>query len=357
MEPDFERFRTAVLCQGEPDCVPFVDAEVYVGHKARVIGHVVRGLADEIEFARRIGYDFVPLKAGLHLTPTVRNALKQTNHTVEDGSDMRFQDLPGERRWVTADTGVIVTEADFEAFDWPDPDQFDYSAFAEADEVLPSNMKAVCIIGKVFNLVWWLMGFENFCIALVDNPSLVERMFQRVGSIQYRVLERTLEYQCVGAYWHSDDVAFGTGLMVSPQTLRRYAIPWFRSMVALAHSRDVVTICHSDGRLDEIIDEIIDIGFDGLHPIEPQAMDIVELSERVKGKLCLLGNIDLGYTLTRGTPEEVEEEVRIRIRHLAPGGGYCLGSSNSVPEYVPFENYIAMRNAWLKYGKYPIQVG
>jgi uroporphyrinogen decarboxylase len=83
-------------------------------------------------------------------------------------------------------------------------------------------------------------------------------------------------------------------------------------------------------------------------------MDIVELKRTVGHRIALCGNIDLAYTLTRGTPAEVEAEVRERIRHVAPGGGYVLGSSNSVPEYVPLENFNAMREACFKYGRYPI---
>ena len=88
----------------------------------------------------------------------------------------------------------------------------------------------------------------------------------------------------------------------------------------------------------------------------PKAMDIVQLKREYGNALCLMGNIDLGYTLTRGTPEEVEAEVKERIRVIAPGGGYCLGSSNSVPEYVPLANFNAMREAGFRYGRYPISV-
>ncbi len=357
MEANFERLRMALLCQGEPDHVPFVDVGVYQGHKARVIGRPLQGLPDEIEFARRIGYDFVPIEIGLQRTPIVRGAM-QSKHYVVNGDSVSDETNPAEtveRRWAAATTGIITNEADFEAFPWPDPETFDDSAFALADQIMPRNMKVICHIGKIFNPVWWLMGFEDFCMALVDNPGLVERMFEKVGSIQFGVLERVLEHRCVGAYWHSDDVAFATSLMVSPDVLRCYAFPWFRRLVELAHDRGVPAVYHSDGKLDLILEDIIDIGFNGLNPVEPKAMDIVELKGRVQGRLCLLGNIDLNYTLTCGTPQEVDEEVKARIRALAPGGGYCLSSANSIPDYVPFENYLAMREAWLKYGSYPIR--
>jgi uroporphyrinogen decarboxylase len=83
-------------------------------------------------------------------------------------------------------------------------------------------------------------------------------------------------------------------------------------------------------------------------------MDINEVKEKYGHSLCIIGNIDLAYTLTRGTPREVEAEVRQRIRDIAPGGGYCVSSSNSITEYVPLDNFKAMIAATLKYGSYPI---
>jgi uroporphyrinogen decarboxylase len=99
-----------------------------------------------------------------------------------------------------------------------------------------------------------------------------------------------------------------------------------------------------------VLDDLHACGVNALHPIEPKAMGIVEVKRRVQGRLCLIGNLDLGYTLTRGTPAEVEAEVRERIEALAPGGGYCVGSSNTVTEYVPVPNFRAMVDATRKYG-------
>jgi uroporphyrinogen-III decarboxylase len=85
-------------------------------------------------------------------------------------------------------------------------------------------------------------------------------------------------------------------------------------------------------------------------------MDINAVKREYGPKIAVIGNIDLAHTLTRGTPEEVRAEVRQRIHDLAPGGGYAVSSSNSVPEYVPYANFDAMRQATFDYGKYPIQI-
>ena len=81
-------------------------------------------------------------------------------------------------------------------------------------------MKLMAVLGKVFSCVWWLMGLEGLSEALADDPDLVARMFDRVGKFQYRVFERMLEHDAVGALWHADDIAFATQLMVSPTVLR-----------------------------------------------------------------------------------------------------------------------------------------
>ncbi|MGW8250995.1 MAG: uroporphyrinogen decarboxylase family protein [Anaerolineales bacterium] len=115
-------------------------------------------------------------------------------------------------------------------------------------------------------------------------------------------------------------------------------------------------IFHSDGLLDQVLPDIIAAGVDALHPIEPKCMDIAAVKKAYGDRLALVGNLDLGYTLTRGTPQEVRDEVRYLIQNVAPGGGYLLGSANSVTNYVPLENYQAMLEAALDYGKYPIQL-
>jgi len=105
----------------------------------------------------------------------------------------------------------------------------------------------------------------------------------------------------------------------------------------------------------EVLPDVVECGFAAIQPVEPKAMDIVEVKRRYGKHLCLIGNIDLGGSLVRGTPEQVEAEVRQRIRELAPGGGYMVGSSNSITNYVPLDNFRAMIEATFKWGRYPIQ--
>lgn len=352
VSPDFDRFRTVLLRSGEPDYVPLGDISVHPLLKAAVLGRPARDLRDEVAFWTTAGYDYVPIEQGLQLTDVIR---RQSMREIEAQYAIGTSETQV-RSWATEGTGLIATRGDFEAFPWPDPDGLDYSAFERIDPLLPPTVKVIAVLGKVFTCVSWLMGLEGMSLALADDPGLVADLARRVGQFQFRVFQNMLRFDCVGAVWHADDIAFATQLLVNPRLLRLHVFPWYAEMNRVAHAKGRLTVFHSDGALQEVLEDIVQCGFDGLNPIEPKAMDINEVKREYGTRISLIGNIDLGYTLTRGTPDEVRAEVRQRIHDLAPGGGYAVASSNSIPEYVPLANFTAMRQATFEYGRYPITV-
>ena len=101
-------------------------------------------------------------------------------------------------------------------------------------------------------------------------------------------------------------------------------------------------IYHSDGNIMPLMEEIIGLGVAGIANMEPGPMDIEEVKRLYGDRVTIVGNIDLHYTLTNGTPEETRDEVRRRIEALAPGGRYILASANSLPNYVKPANVRAM---------------
>jgi uroporphyrinogen decarboxylase len=103
----------------------------------------------------------------------------------------------------------------------------------------------------------------------------------------------------------------------------------------------------------QALPDLIACRLDALHPIEPKAVAIAAVKREFGDRLALLGNIDVDL-LTRGSPGEVPTQVRQRIQEVAPGGGFAIGSSNSIPDYVPLENYRTLVEAALEFGRYPI---
>jgi uroporphyrinogen decarboxylase len=129
--------------------------------------------------------------------------------------------------------------------------------------------------------------------------------------------------------------------MISPVFLDKYFFTWLKKIGELAKKYNKPFIYHSDGILYSEMDKIIDCGVDALHPIEPKAMDISEVKRRYGDKLSLIGNIDVDL-LSRGSEKEIREQVLNNIEKAGYNGGYCVGSGNSIPDYVKYENYIAM---------------
>jgi len=190
-------------------------------------------------------------------------------------------------------------------------------------------------------MTWEMMGFETFSINLFENPELVEMLNNKVGELVYSMFENMAPHPNVDALWYSDDIAYTNGLLVSPMVLDQFFFPWLKKIGDLAKKHNKPLIYHTDGILYDVFDKIIDCGVDAIHPIEPKAMEIAEVKERYGDKLCVIGNIDVDL-LARGTVEEVKNQIKINVEKVGMNGGYCIGSGNSIPEYVKYENYIAM---------------
>ncbi|MGQ9596165.1 MAG: uroporphyrinogen decarboxylase family protein [Thermoproteota archaeon] len=103
--------------------------------------------------------------------------------------------------------------------------------------------------------------------------------------------------------------------------------------------------------------DIVDLGFNGVHSLQPSAgVNIIEIKRTWGSRICLMGNVDLDYLLTLSSPREVETEVKRLIREVAPGGGYILSTTNVLTRYVPTENAIAMYRTAEEFGSYPIKI-
>jgi uroporphyrinogen-III decarboxylase len=196
------------------------------------------------------------------------------------------------------------------------------------------------------------MPMEDLSFAIYDNPKLLHEIHSRFSEWSARVVEH-LNGMDFDFLWVNDDLAANQGPLVSPQVFREFFLPHMREV---ARTIKKPWVFHSDGDIKPLLDDLLTLGMSAIHPIQPAAMDLGEIKREYGERVCLVGNIDLDYTLTLGTPEEVDAEVRERIAAAAPGGGYILSSANSLPDYCKVENVWAMAAAVKKYGAYPLKV-
>ena len=240
--------------------------------------------------------------------------------------------------------GVIATREDFDAFAWPDPESFDYSLLDAID--LPGKAKMI-VWGPcgILENVTSLVGFEDLCFMLIDEPELASDIFEKVGSILLRYYTLSMPYHNVGAGLVNDDWGFKSQTMLPPKDMRKYVIPWHKEMVAAIHASGRPAIMHSCGMLDEVMEDIIEeIGFDGKHSYEDGICPVEQMIPKVGSRISVLGGIDVDF-MVRATPKEIRARADALLDQTASCGGYALGTGNSVPEYVPDENYLAMIDA------------
>ncbi|MCL5025626.1 MAG: hypothetical protein M1531_03905 [Chloroflexi bacterium] len=344
-EPNFERLRTA-LTGGKPDRVPIYDSP-RPGFMSNYMGKPVETIEDVIEFRLAVGYDYVSVRTEIDFKGGV---------APKEGVRLGHDPDGAEREWAPEGLGIITSWADFEKHPWPKPEDIDYSECLAAAKALPEGMKLIEGRGHVFTGVCHLMGFETFAMAVYEQPDLVQAMFDKVGATVYNLFENLTSMDAVGALHFNDDLAYKKGPLVSPEVYRKYQFPWMRKIIDLCHQRGKPFIFHTDGNNAKLLDDIIDIGVDAIHPVDPTGMDIRATRAKVGTRLCLCGNINQTYPLGLGTPAEVELEALRLLRDVGQDGAYCLGSGHSVQDYVPVENFKAMVETGLKWGKYPIEI-
>jgi uroporphyrinogen decarboxylase len=351
--PNFERMRKVLLRRGEPDRVPFVELFADREIMGAVIGEPVPiierhdcqmrelSLKRTIRFWYETGYDYVTVQAMLDL-PMKRVQARDTAALRRD-----------QRSWVDESSGVINSWADFEAYPWPRSEEVDYYNLEFVARNLPDGMEMIFLgPGGQLENIMWLMGYVPFSLLLRDDPELVMAVARKVGELLVTVFSTAAEMPGVGALWLGDDMGFKTATMVSPEIMRQYVFPWQRKLGEIAHAHELPFLLHSCGNLSQIMDDlIIDVAIDAKHSFEDVIMPVAEAKRLYGDRIALLGGIDVDF-LCRFSVDEVRAYTRRVIDACAPGGGWALGTGNSVANYVPIENYLAMLDEGKRYGVY-----
>jgi uroporphyrinogen decarboxylase len=205
-----------------------------------------------------------------------------------------------------------------------------------------------------WELCYLLRGLDQILMDLHLNPEFVHALLARLLEINITATGRFLEE--VGRYIQifktADDLGMQQGLMMSPESYRTFLKPVHKRYFEFIKSRTEAKIFfHSCGNILEILDDLIEVGVDIVNPVQVSAMpDTAALKRRFGNRVVFWGAIDTQHVLPYGSPKEVEEEVRRRIKDLGEGGGYVVAAVHSIQSDVPPENIVAMAEATRKYG-------
>lgn len=228
----------------------------------------------------------------------------------------------------------------------------DFSRFKYIAQKVGDEKAHFIHITDPFKVSWRLRGgMQNLLMDYLLQPKLAHELGKLSTDFDMAAIGMAIE---AGAdvIFMSGDLAGEDTTIMSPEHYREYIKPYHERIVEYVHQKGARIVKHSDGNIWPILDDLIEAGFDGVHPIQPQCMDIGEVKRYVAGRICILGNIDCRNLLVFGSESEVRESVKETIEKAAPGGGYIISSSNSIHPGCKAENYIAMVEAAREYGVY-----
>jgi uroporphyrinogen decarboxylase len=269
-----------------------------------------------------------------------------------------------------ADRGILTEATGIEDIDrivhWPDPSEPVWSAGVRERAQALREGTDTFVVGRmvashgVFQTACDLRGTEQFLMDMATHPAFALHLLERITDALDGLLKSYLE--AGGRYFDmvelpGDDYAGNTNLVISPAMFRRFIKPSLQRLVHTIRSfrSEIKVMLHSDGRIERLLPDLIEVGIEVVHPLEPlPAMDLTEIKARYGDRLSFLGGIDIARALP-GSVEDVIHEVKLRIEQLAPGGGYIVAPANHIQADVPGENVIALFEAARKFGQYPLQ--
>ena len=303
-------FDVATVGPTRPNRVPLDYARFYEG----------RAFAGPVEIMKEWGYALVAQSEGTHF---------------------RHYESPFQGRPFTAD----------DARAYPLPDYGDAGRYEGLDEIIRQRHAAgyatqyTCGF-STFDFAWLIRGYEEFLLDLASGEEsaaiLMDRVSDTVADLVRNVAARGADIVGVG-----EDVGTQNALIMSPATWRREIKPRFRKIIAAAKGArpDVLFFYHSDGQIEEIIPDLIEIGVDILNPVQPECMDPGKIKSLYGDRLAFWGAVGTQTVMPHGTPAEVRDTVHRLFRTMGKGGGYVCAPSHTLEPEVPWDNIVAFVDA------------
>jgi len=258
-----------------------------------------------------------------------------------------------------------TTLEEIERYPWPDMDDPSRVAHVREQARRLAEEGRYAIIGTPWLLfplerACAMQGMDHFMLNLGLHPEFAQALLHKIAEMCKRLMGHFLHElgENVDIIKIGDDLGSQAGLLISPRMYRQILKPIHADYISFIKERTHAKVFfHTDGDVFDLLDDFVEIGVDILNPIQTSAgrmANLAELKRRYGRNLVFCGAVDTQHILPHGTPEEVRQEVRRVIDLLGPGGGYLLASVHTIMDEVPPENILAMVDAAVEYGRYPL---
>jgi uroporphyrinogen decarboxylase len=233
---------------------------------------------------------------------------------------------------------------DFEGYRFPDAtDEGLYEGLAGQVAAHRGLFTRYSLGMSLFERAWSLRGMENLLMDMLERPEFFERLLDGIVEHQLAHLDRALALG-VDCVHFGDDYGMQTGLILGGPNWRKFIKPRLARLFAPVRAAGRIVSLHSCGKVQELFDDLIEIGLNLFNPFQPEVMDVFGELRRRRGTLAFHGGLSIQRTLPFGSPAEVREQTR-RLMEAGREGGYIFAPSHEVPRDVPPENLVAMMEA------------
>lgn len=283
------------------------------------------------------------------LDPILQNHLLALGNGIgffDELGDNRFRDVFGVvwDRTIDKDIGNVeeplLTEPTLVGYSFPDPE--DERFFADIPEKLAKHgdrFRAFSIGFSLYERAWTLRGMENLMMDFIDHPDFVRELLHEIADYNIAQVKKAMTYD-IDAVHFGDDWGQQRGLQMGPRLWHEFIYPELKRMYAVARDAGKFVTIHSCGDVDELFDDLIDIGVNCFNPFQPEVMDVATLIPQYRGRLAFHGGLSTQRTLPFGSVEDVRRETRMLL-DLGRSGGYILAPAHAVEGDVPLENMLA----------------
>lgn len=315
------------LLQREEGAVPWIEIETRDELVSAFLGANEVGWHERVRFARSVGQDAVGFA-----------------HWERFGCDVIKKGA------VLGFNARIKSRADMDKFTMPS--KIDFGKLKDTvrrakDAIADTGLSLFVAHVLCFDPIVMDMGFENFSIALYEDRDFIHEILKRYTGYYGALDDFYSDQPEIDFIWVGEDIAFKSGIFINPDLFRELMLPYFKEITGNIRKP---WIYHSDGDIGKVLPDLLALGMNAIHPLEPGAMDIHEVKKQYGDKVTLIGNVDI-TTLTLGTENDVRNEVFSLMDSVSPGGGYILSSSNSLTNYVKPGNVKAMGDAKMEWNK------
>lgn len=247
-----------------------------------------------------------------------------------------------------ASVSPLRDRPDLDDYPWPDPDDPDLLADAEAAIKLFGDSYFITPnFGFIlFERAWTMRGFEEFFMDMATDPGYANELLDRITEIQLALIHRYLDLGVDGGYF-GDDYGAQKNLLFSPGMWRQFIKPRLAKLFAPFKEGGLPVLMHSDGQIQKILPDLVEIGLTTLNPVQPEVLDHNWLRENFSADLSFYGGISTQTVLPYGSPAEVHEAVSNCVNKLSPDGtGLLIAPSHRMMTDIPMANVSAMLDAF-----------